>query len=37
MAVDRAPLLDRRLLDALAAQGDRPALALDAPIRPARG
>src|SRR5215510_12606340 len=36
MAVDRAPLLDRRFLDALdalAAQGGRPALALDAPIR----
>jgi 2-oxoisovalerate dehydrogenase E1 component len=37
MAVDRAPLLDRRfldVLDALAAQGDRPPLELDAPIRP---
>ncbi|HEX8106588.1 MAG TPA: hypothetical protein VF516_02620, partial [Kofleriaceae bacterium] len=37
MAVDRAPLLDRRFLDALdalAAQGDRPPLDLDAPIRP---
>src|SRR5215468_5229064 len=36
MAVDRAPLLDRRFLDALdalAAQGARPATALDAPIR----
>ncbi|HEU4734105.1 MAG TPA: thiamine pyrophosphate-dependent enzyme [Kofleriaceae bacterium] len=34
MAVDRAPLLDRRFLDGLDALVDRPAIDLDGPIRP---